>query len=234
VLPNPVAGESRPKSRALQPEARWLLRVLARRGHHGCEVDLAAALAEPLVQAPLALPTMRHTCSTPCARDTRGSSVFIPRSMRAATAGTCSRDPRTGRELDASMASTTLAALVVDNRSFEVLAYVGNARSVRNPLPAILAVDIVQRPRSTGSILKPFLYAAMLDSGQLLPRMLVPDIPTQLRGFAPENFDRQFRGAVPADVALAQSLNVPAVRMLRDYGYARFYDLLQSACSCRR
>src|SRR5690606_30555811 len=90
-----------------------------------------------------------------------------------------------------------------------------------------LAVDIVQRPRSTGSILKPFLYAAMLDSGQLLPQMLVADVPTQLRGFRPENFDRAFRGAVPADVALAQSLNVPAVRMLREFGYPRFHELLQ-------
>ncbi len=82
------------------------------------------------------------------------------------------------------------AALIVDNRSFEVLAYVGNAGWGVDGTRA-LAVDIVQRPRSTGSILKPFLYAAMLDSGQLLPQMLVADVPTQIRGFTPENFDRQ-------------------------------------------
>jgi membrane carboxypeptidase/penicillin-binding protein PbpC len=76
--------------------------------------------------------------------------------------------------------------------------------------------------------LKPFLYAAMLDSGQLSPQMLVADVPTQFRGFAPENFDRSYRGAVPADEALAQSLNVPAVRLLREYGYPRFYDLLKA------
>jgi penicillin-binding protein 1C len=67
----------------------------------------------------------------------------------------------------------------------------------------------------------------MLDSGQLLPRMLVPDVPTQIRGFTPENFDRQFRGAVPANEALARSLNVPAVRLLREFGYPRFHELLQ-------
>jgi penicillin-binding protein 1C len=88
-------------------------------------------------------------------------------------------------------------------------------------------VDIVQRPRSTGSILKPFLHAAALDASLLLPQMLVADVPTQLRGFRPENFDRAFRGVVPADQALAQSLNVPAVRLLRDYGYPRFHELLQ-------
>src|SRR3569833_4591517 len=117
------------------------------------------------------------------------------------------------------------AAAIVDNRSFEVLAYVGNADwSTRNEWG--LAVDIVQRPRSTGSVLKPFLYAAMLDSGQLLPHMLVADIPTQYSGYSPENFDHLYRGAVPADTALAQSLNVPAVRSLKEIGVERFYDLL--------
>src|SRR6185312_15508988 len=118
-----------------------------------------------------------------------------------------------------------VAAVVVDNQSFEVLAYVGNsAWSAHNDVG--LAVDIVQRPRSTGSVLKPFLYAAMLDSGQLLPHMLVADIPTQYSGYSPENFDHLYRGAVPADTALAQSLNVPAVRSLKEFGVERFYDLL--------
>jgi len=90
-------------------------------------------------------------------------------------------------------------------------------------------VDIIRRPRSTGSILKPLLYAAMLEDGSLTPRMLLPDVPTHYEGFQPENFDRQYRGAVRADEALAHSLNVPAVRMLRTYGVARFADLLRSA-----
>ena len=90
-------------------------------------------------------------------------------------------------------------------------------------------MDIIRRPRSTGSILKPLLYAAMLDDGSLTPRMLLPDVPTHYEGFSPENFDRQYRGAVPADEALAHSLNVPAVRMLKTYGVARFADLLRGA-----
>ena len=90
-------------------------------------------------------------------------------------------------------------------------------------------MDIIRRPRSTGSILKPLLYAAMLEDGSLTPRMLLPDVPTHYEGFAPENFDRQYRGAVRADEALAHSLNVPAVRMLKTYGVARFADLLRGA-----
>ncbi len=90
-------------------------------------------------------------------------------------------------------------------------------------------MDIIRRPRSTGSILKPLLYAAMLEDGSLTPRMLLPDVPTHYEGFQPENFDRQYRGAVRADEALAHSLNVPAVRMLKSYGVARFADLLRGA-----
>ena len=69
----------------------------------------------------------------------------------------------------------------------------------------------------------------MLEDGSLTPRMLLPDVPTHYEGFQPENFDRQYRGAVRADEALAHSLNVPAVRMLKTYGIARFADLLRGA-----
>jgi penicillin-binding protein 1C len=71
-------------------------------------------------------------------------------------------------------------------------------------------VDVVRSPRSTGSILKPLLYAAMLESGEVLPRPADPDVPTHIGAFHPENFDRTYAGAVPAERALARSLNVPA------------------------
>jgi penicillin-binding protein 1C len=67
----------------------------------------------------------------------------------------------------------------------------------------------------------------MLNDGLLLPQTLVPDIPTQIGGYTPQNFDRDYDGAVAASQALARSLNVPAVRMLRDYKYPRFYDALK-------
>ncbi len=118
-------------------------------------------------------------------------------------------------------------ALVLDVETGNTLAYVGNIYLPQNKeLEA--DVDVIQARRSPGSALKPLLYAAMLADGKLLPTSLVPDIPTQIGGYAPKNFDLAYDGAVPAHQALARSLNVPAVRLLQQYKYQRFYEVLQS------
>ncbi len=116
------------------------------------------------------------------------------------------------------------AALVLDVKTGEALAYVGNTRS---GVEHHEQVDIIRSPRSTGSILKPFLYAAMLDEGRMLPGTLMPDIPTLIGGFAPKNFSRQYDGAVPADQAMIRSLNIPTVYELKDFRYEKFYNLLK-------
>ncbi|SDW06757.1 penicillin-binding protein 1C [Lutibacter oricola] len=117
-----------------------------------------------------------------------------------------------------------VAVLVLDVETRQVLAYVGNSPTSKKHHKD---VDIINKPRSTGSILKPFLYAAMLDAGDLLPNTLVADVPTQIASYKPENFDKQFSGAVPASKALARSLNVPAVRMLQSFGLDRFHHYLK-------
>lgn len=119
-----------------------------------------------------------------------------------------------------------IALVVIDNQLQKTLAYVGN-HAWENKAIYSPQVDIIQRPRSTGSILKPVLYALMLQEGKLSPNSLLPDIPTLFSGYSPENYDRQYRGAVPAHFALAQSLNIPAVYMLRDYGIPHFYEKLK-------
>jgi len=119
-----------------------------------------------------------------------------------------------------------LAAIIIETRTGNVISYCGNvAFNEQNEN----YVDVITSPRSTGSILKPFLYNAMLEEGTLLPWMLVPDIPVQIAGYRPENFERKFDGAVPAKEALARSLNIPAVLMLREYGIPKFKDYLQKA-----
>lgn len=119
------------------------------------------------------------------------------------------------------------AVMIMEVETGNVLVYVGNAPTSGQEEHGN-EVDIILSRRSTGSLLKPLLYAALLDDGKLLPASLVPDIPMNLNGFAPVNFDGQFEGAVPASKALSRSLNVPAVQMLRMYGVERFHHLLRS------
>ena len=120
------------------------------------------------------------------------------------------------------------AALVMEVATGDVLAYVGN---VYNPSDPELEshVDVLASPRSPGSTLKPLLFAAMQSDGLILPQQLIPDIPTQIGGYTPQNFNLEYDGAVPANKALSRSLNIPAVKMLQQYKYQRFYNLLKQS-----
>ncbi len=115
------------------------------------------------------------------------------------------------------------AVLVLDVKTRNVLAYVGNTPTTKQHQKD---VNIIKANRSTGSIIKPLLYAAMLDAGELVPNMIVPDVPTQIAGYTPENFNEDYSGAVTAKKALARSLNIPAVRLLQSYGLKKFRDQL--------
>lgn len=119
-----------------------------------------------------------------------------------------------------------IAVLVVHNSTRKVHAYVGNASAAQT---AFRFVDMVQAKRSTGSTLKPFLYAAALDKNQLLPHSLLRDMPVSFGGYRPQNFSQQFQGLVPAHEALSSSLNVPFVNLLQAYGLPIFYSDLQKA-----
>ncbi len=227
VLPNSPALIHPGRNRAaLLAKRNRLLQRLADRGLLA-KLDHELAAREPLPAEPLPLPSdAPHLLGTLQARSPqqhRFQTTLDRTLQRAATA--LVQEHARGLALRNVY---NAAGLIMDNRSFEVLAYVGNADwSVANSHG--YAVDIVRRPRSTGSILKPLLYASMLEAGEILPSTLIPDVPTQYAGYTPENFDHSYRGMVPADVALAQSLNVPAVRMLKQHGVQRFYGMLQQA-----
>jgi penicillin-binding protein 1C len=89
-------------------------------------------------------------------------------------------------------------------------------------------VDLIRAERSSGSLFKPFLYAAAVEAGELGPRSLLPDVPTRYGSYEPENNLGNYSGAVRADEALAKSLNVPFVRLLKSFGVERFRDILVS------
>lgn len=116
------------------------------------------------------------------------------------------------------------AAIVIEVETGNILAYVGNTSGSKEHGND---VDVIQAPRSTGSILKPLLYAAMLSDGELLPHTLVEDVPTKIAGYTPKNYNLKYSGAIPASKALSRSLNVPIIRMLQDYGLQKFHHRLQ-------
>ena len=117
-------------------------------------------------------------------------------------------------------------ALIIHVPSGTIKSYIGNIYKP-NENTYDNYVDIIQAPRSPGSTLKPFLYEAMLEDGMILPNTLINDIPTQVAGYSPQNFDLGYSGAVHANKALSRSLNVPAIRMLNAYKYQRFYERLK-------
>ena len=118
-----------------------------------------------------------------------------------------------------------LAAIILDVPTGEVLAYVGNVSGAGKEHGE--SVDVITAPRSTGSILKPYLYALALENGDILPNSLLHDVPTQLGEYRPENYYETYDGAVPARRALIRSLNVPFVLLLQQYGLEKFHFSLQ-------
>jgi penicillin-binding protein 1C len=119
-----------------------------------------------------------------------------------------------------------MAILVAEVKTGKILAYIGNVFEKEDKKNGS-NVDVIMSPRSSGSVFKPLLYAAMLDEGEILPNTLIPDIPTIFGSFTPKNFNQTFDGAVPAHRVLERSLNVPSVALLQRYGIEKFIHLLK-------
>jgi len=230
VLPNSPSLIHPGRNRdALQNKRDALLERLCLRGFFD-EETLTLSLAEPLPGEPLPLPRLAPHLLTRLVAEAGGAAAFKG-SRPAALTVTIDRDIQERATAIMNRASARFAengimnaaCLIINTRTGETAAYVGNTDS-----PHAADVDIVTSWRSSGSLLKPFLYAAMLDSGDTLPASLVSDIPTRVGSYSPENNTRTYLGVVPADEALARSLNVPAARSLRVYGVDRFARLLRT------
>lgn len=121
----------------------------------------------------------------------------------------------------------SMAALVMDSESLEILAYAGSADF--SDARRFSHVDMVRGIRSPGSTLKPFLYAMALDDGIIHSESLLADTPQSFGGYDPGNFQASFSGPVSVAEALQRSLNVPAVDLLERIGPARFSARLSGA-----
>jgi penicillin-binding protein 1C len=225
VLPNDpglsVGAGGRAKLLAKRDRLLESLRTHGAMSTLECRLALAESMPEGTRPIPREAPHLLETLAAGPG-GARAFHAFLEPVVQRAAAGVAERH---GARLS-GQGIGNLAAVIIDNRRAAVVAYVGNVGLDRREDRG-QAVDLVQSRRSTGSILKPFLYASLLKEGGLAPVTLVPDVPMRYEGFKPENFDRRFRGAVPARTALAWSLNVPAVRELRDYGIPRFENRLR-------
>ena len=219
VLPNSPAlvhpGRSRDE---LGRKRDALLTTLAAQGAFDA-AGLPYFLAEPLPGVPLPMPGQAPHLAAKAVPGRVQTSLDYQLQLRAQEVA-----ERHARRLG-SQGIANAAALILSVADGRTLAYVGNVKTAGEA--GSWQVDCAAAPRSSGSILKPFLYAAMLDSGELTPTRLIPDIPTRIGSYSPENNLKTYTGAVRARDALARSLNVPFVRLLRSYGIERFADLLK-------
>jgi len=222
VLPNApsLIYPGKNQERLLKKRNRLLEKLLKNRKIDTLTYQLS--IAEGLPQKPYPLPQMAPHLLQRVAIDQPGKRVktTIDKALQNRVNYIVKTHYKTLKQNEIHNA----AVLVLDVKTRQVLAYVGNTPTDKAHQKD---VDIIDKPRSTGSVLKPFLYAAMLDAGDMLPNTLVTDVPTQYGSYNPENYNKTYDGAVPASRALSRSLNVPSVRMLESFGLDRFYQYLK-------
>jgi penicillin-binding protein 1C len=224
VLPNSPSLIHPGRNRELLLKKRNLLLARLCKLQRIDSTTLSLSLAEPIPERPSAMPRLAPHLLDRCNREHQGEVVYttLSSSLQEQASGIISQHHIKLKYNEIN----NIAAVILEVETGNVLAYIGNTSS-----PASAShgheVDVITAPRSTGSLLKPLLYAAMLDDGKILPGSLVPDIPVNLGGFSPQNFSGQFEGAIPASRALSRSLNVPAVELLKQYGVQRFHHLLR-------
>ena len=222
---------------AVLPQAPSLLRpdrnpARARAARDKVLRRLAGRWGDPLTADALAEPVYALTPREPML------APLLAQRLRVATAGRTRIDTTIDAAAQSQVEQLLLdrarslpphvsaAALVVDNRSLEVLAYAGSADFTDDERAS--HVDMVRSPRSPGSALKPFLYAFALEDGLIHSESLLADAPQSFGGYQPGNFQQSFHGPVSVSEALQRSLNVPAVEVLERVGPARFVARLRS------
>lgn len=215
---SPLAGRDRLRARRDR-----LLERLCKRGVIPEDIRNSARL-EPLPKRPVALPML----APHLARSLRGGKGAVVRTTL---------DADLQRRIEQLLAHHVRelgdlgiengAVLVAETNNGAVRAYAGSHDFFDSD--AAGQVDGVRAPRSSGSLLKPFLYALCMDDGLLLPSTRIKDVPTRYPAFDAVNADRGYRGLVTVREALIRSLNVPAVRTLDRYGVFRFATFCREA-----
>ncbi len=214
LLPAPRAPPARVAQRACATSTIACARLQVRTAEMlGPRAPLPDPGLAPQVAARLLTPGRRAVRSTLDA----GLQAFVAATLRQQLASLAGRNARDG------------AAIVVDNASGDILAYVGSGGAESRSGD----VDGARSPRQAGSSLKPFLYELAIERRLLTAASVLDDAPVDLDTasglYIPQNYDRSFRGPVSVRSALGNSLNVPAVRTLLLVGVDAFRDRLFDA-----
>ncbi len=218
----PQSPESRRPDRSKSQISEARGRVLARMKAAGVITapDAEIALAQALPSARLNLPVFAAHASFE-AKSAGETRLTIDRSMQEAAEKIAFRRAKTlGPQL-------SVAVMIVDHRSGEILARVGSAALFDEGRKGW--IDMTRAVRSPGSTLKPFIYALAFDNGIAEARTLIEDRPEDFGGYRPKNFTQDFRGTVTLREALQLSLNIPAVKLLDAAGPLRLMSLFRNA-----
>ena len=224
VLPNApgLIHPGRSRERLLE-KRNALLDKLARKGVID-EMECQLAKDEPLPDKPLPMPDLAYHLLERCRRE-QGDRPFRT-TLDAVLQERVGAIAQRHFDVYRTNLVDNMGILVADVHTGEIKAYYGNTRGCAKGVRGA-DVDMIPAARSSGSTLKPLLYASMLQAGELLPTMLVKDTPYNYNNFSPHNYGRTFDGAVPAHEVIERSLNVPSVRMLEEFGTDRFLEVLQ-------
>ncbi|SPH24073.1 Penicillin-binding protein 1C [Defluviimonas aquaemixtae] len=224
ALPQSPETRRPDRFRAAASEAR--ARVLARMVVSGVltEDRSRAALTEPVPQARRPFPALSPHLASRLHReapDMRRIATTIDAHLQLRLEALASRAAKN------TASRSSLAILVADHRTGEILASVGSPDWTDDRRAGF--IDMTRALRSPGSTLKPFVYALAFDDGLVHPETLIEDRPIAFDTYAPQNFDLSFRGTVSVREALQLSLNIPVVSLTEAIGPARLLAALRRA-----
>lgn len=223
VLPNAPGLIHPGRNRdALRNKRNRLLKILLDQGEFS-QQDYELAQLEPLPEKPYPLPQVTpHLLTRFLNEGQKGKRIetTIDKEIQSRALEVVARR----NQYLAEKEIYNMSVVVMETKTGKVKAYIGNSSHSDNAHGN--AVDVITAPRSSGSILKPFLYCHSLERGDISSNLLLHDVPTYMNGYAPKNYYDSYDGMVPANEALARSLNVPFVRLLIKHGIALFHQEL--------
>jgi penicillin-binding protein 1C len=197
-------------------------KVLRRMKGRWSQAVIDDALSEPVYAQSVRTPLLAPLLAERMKRSVQGKTR-VDTTVDAAVQSTV--EGMLGDRVKSLPPRVSIAAIVMNNDTLEVLAYAGSADFSDKDRAS--DVDMARSARSPGSALKPFLYAFALDEGMIHSESLLSDVPQSFSGYEPGNFQQSFHGPVSVSEALVKSLNVPAVEVLEQLGPVRFVSMLR-------